>query len=265
MQENKERNETKPIVHRYVSEEDTNKAIDNKNLNMIRLNKFISDNTEISRRTADAFIQNGKVTINDRIAVIGEKVNPETQIVKVNGDAVKTRTAKLYIALNKPEGYITTRNDEMDRQTVMELIPKHKNLKPVGRLDKDTEGLLIFTNDGQYINTHTHPSFKCEKEYFVKINGRISDESVKQLREGIIIEEGKRKTAPAQIQVLKTRAQESSVRITIHEGRNRQIRKMFAKVGHNVKYLKRIRVEHIQMGYLKKGTYRKLTKEEIND
>ena len=231
----------------------------------MRLNKYISDNTEISRRNADKLIEQGKVLINGKIAKLGDKRESDSQEVTVNGDLVKNRTAKLYIALNKPEDYITTRNDEMDRQTVMDLIPRHKNLKPVGRLDKDTEGLLIFTNDGEYINRHTHPSFKCEKEYFVKVNGRILNESVEELRAGIIIEEGKPKTAEAKIQILKTRPQESSLRITIHEGRNRQIRKMFAKVGHHVKYLKRIRVGNIQMGYLKKGTFRKLTKEEIND
>ena len=144
----------------------------------------------------------------------------------------------------------------------MELVPKIKNLKPVGRLDKDSEGLLLFSNDGEFINKYTHPKFECEKEYFVTISGGISAQNIKKLENGVKLE-GK-KTYPSQIKVKSASKNQTSLTIKIHEGRNRQIRKMFAYIKHNVKYLQRIRIGKIELGKLKKGKFRNLTPSEIN-
>ncbi len=229
----------------------------------MRINKFISANSEFSRRKADELISKGLVKINGEIVKkLGTQINPSKDLIEVNNISIKPRDENIYIALNKPEGYITTRSDDKNRPTVMELIPKNKNLKPAGRLDKETEGLLILSNDGTFINKLTHPSFECEKEYFAKINGQLQKAEKEKLEGGILI--GKKNTSPSKINILKQSTKETSLRITIHEGRKRQIRKMFAKVNHPVKYLKRIRISKIQLGLLKKGKFRYLTKAELD-
>ena len=162
-----------------------------------RINKFIAENSETSRRKADEFIEQGKVKVNGKtIQQMGTKIDPEKDIVEVNGKKIASnKHENLYIALHKPAGYITTRSDEFNRQTVMDLIPKERNLKAVGRLDKDTEGLLLFSNDGDFINKYTHPKFNCDKEYLAIIKGQLNNSEVRKLESGIMLE-GK-KTAPA--------------------------------------------------------------------
>ena len=229
----------------------------------MRINKFIASNSKFSRRKADELISQGSVKINGKIVKeLGAKINESEDKVEVNNIPIKSKEEKVYIALNKPSGYISTRNDEKDRMTVMELLPGYKTLKPAGRLDKDTEGLLIFSNDGEFINRLTHPKFECEKEYFAKIKGKLENTNKEKLEKGITIE--KVQTSPAKIMILKQSSNETSLRITIHEGRKRQIRKMFAKVNHPVKYLQRIRISKIQLGALKKGKFRHLTKKELD-
>lgn len=229
----------------------------------MRLNKFISSNSEFSRRKADELIQAGKVFINNKKnQTLGIQIDPEKDKVEINGKIITAKTEKIYLALNKPADHITTRHDEQNRKTVMDLVPKIPNLKPVGRLDKDTEGLLLFSNDGEFINKYTHPRFECKKEYFVKIAGLLSDEKKSELENGIKIDD--KKTSKAKIRIIKCSKKQTTLTITIHEGRNRQIRKMFASLGHDVKYLQRIRIGKISLGPLKKGKYRKLTPREIN-
>lgn len=183
--------------------------------------------------------------------------------VTINGKPVVAKQEKIYIALNKPPGFVTTREDELNRPTVMDLIPKGKNLKPVGRLDKDTEGLLILTNDGDLIHNFTHPKFHCEKEYKVHVTGVLTDAEKARLENGVVIEG--RKTARAQIQILKRSQTATDLKITIYEGRKRQIRKMFAEINHPVKYLQRVRIGKIKLGFLKKGEFRVLNKKELID
>ncbi|MFH1533929.1 MAG: pseudouridine synthase [Nitrospirota bacterium] len=229
----------------------------------IRLNKFISSNSEFSRRKADELIQNGKVFINNKkVQTLGTQIDPDKDKIEINGKIINHKSEKIYLALNKPADHITTRSDDFNRKTVMDLVPKIPNLKPVGRLDKDTEGLLLFSNDGEFINKYTHPKYECEKEYFGKISGLISDEKISKLENGIIIDN--KKTSKAKIKIIKRSKIQTTLTITIHEGRNRQIRKMFASLGNDVKYLQRMRIGKISLGPLKKGQYRKLTTQEIN-
>lgn len=229
----------------------------------MRINKFIALHSKYSRRKADELIEQGAVSINSGPPIkIGIDVDPSKDTVKINGKPLTIQKNKVYIALNKPQGYITTRNDEKDRKTVMSLCPKIPSLKPVGRLDKDTEGLLLLSNDGDFINKFTHPKFECEKEYYAVVEGNLSKKYRQMLEQGIVIE-GK-KTAPAKIRILSTGKVETTLMITIREGRKRQIRKMFDLVVHSVKYLKRVRIGKVQLGNLKLGETRYLTKQEID-
>lgn len=234
----------------------------------MRINKYIAQNTEYSRRKADELILQQKVFLNnEKIISHATLIDPEKDKIEIKLEkkniiiSPNSSANKIYLALNKPAGYITTRSDEQNRKTVMELIPTNQNLKPVGRLDKDTEGLLLFSNDGDFINKQTHPKFECEKEYYAEVKGNLSDREKVKLENGIKIDNIL--TAPAQINII-SRVQDSTiVRIIIHEGRNRQIRKMFDQLGHPVKYLKRIRIGKVFLDSLKTGNYRYLKKEEI--
>ncbi|MBI4231892.1 rRNA pseudouridine synthase [Candidatus Peregrinibacteria bacterium] len=229
----------------------------------MRINKFISSNSEYSRRKADELIENGDVKLNGKIIKkLGTEIDETKDLIEVKGKPIKANNEKLYIALNKPSGYVTSRNDEQNRKTVMELVPKNKNLKPVGRLDLNTEGLLLLSNDGDFINKLTHPKYECEKEYYVTIEGELTPREKKRLEQGILIE-GKR-TSKAFLKITESSKSETFLRIVIHEGRKRQIRKMFASVNHPVKYLQRVRIGQIKLGTLKKGSYRLLTNQEIN-
>ncbi len=229
-----------------------------------RLNKFISQNTVISRRKADEMISKGEIKINNKVVKeLGTMVDEEKDQVIIQGKPLIIKKEKIYIALNKPAGYISTREDELNRKTVMDLVPKNKNLKPVGRLDKETEGLLIMTNDGDLIYKYTHPKFHCEKEYKVMVRGELNERNKEKLERGVMIE-GK-KTAPCRIQILKSAETGTELKITIYEGRKRQIRKMFAEISHPVKYLQRIRIGKITLGFLKKGEFRLLNKNELVD
>ncbi|MFA6305180.1 MAG: pseudouridine synthase [Candidatus Gracilibacteria bacterium] len=231
----------------------------------MRLNKFIAENSKYSRRKADILIKDRFVVINGKTAdSLGIQIDPEKDIVEINGEKIIVKKEeKIYLALNKPAGFITTREDRHAKKTVMELLPKIENLKPVGRLDKDTEGLLLFTNDGNFILKHTHPRYDCRKKYRAIIDGFLTDDEKEKLEKGVLLEE--KTTYPAKIQILKREKNETRLEIEIHEGRNRQVRKMFAMFRHNMKYLQRIEIGNIKLGNLKLGEFRKLTKEEIND
>jgi len=234
----------------------------------MRINKFIALNSEFSRRKADELIKKETVFLNGHILKeLGKDIDPENDkiTIEANGKKIQIINKKyqhIYLALNKPIGFITTRKDEHGRKTVMDLIPKNQNLKPVGRLDVDTEGLLILTNDGEYINKHTHPKFECEKEYFCKITGLLTDDEKQKLQNGIIIDN--KKTSKAKILIISRNKTETTLKIIIHEGRNRQIRKMFAFINLPVKYLQRIRIGEVPLGKLPIGHYRLLTPEETN-
>ncbi|MFA5948390.1 MAG: pseudouridine synthase [Candidatus Gracilibacteria bacterium] len=222
---------------------------------MMRINKFISSNSKYSRREADSLIKQGKVKLNGKPINLGTQIDPDKDEISVNGEKIVANEEKIvYIALNKPINFITTRKDEEGRRTIMELVPDIKNLKPIGRLDRNTEGLLLLSNDGEYINKMTHPKYECEKEYKAVIYGNLTEEKRIQLEKGVIIE-GK-KTSPCIIKILERRPDETLLTITIHEGRNRQIRKMFDCISVPVKYLQRIRIGNIHLGNLQKGCYK---------
>lgn len=228
----------------------------------MRINKFIASSTSFSRRKADELIMQGKIFLNGkRVQNLGINIDPLKDIIKISEKNINPKNKNIYLALNKPAGYVSTRSDELNRQTVMDLIPKNMNLKPVGRLDLETEGLLLFSNDGEFINRFTHPKFECEKEYFVKIKGELTMAEKQKLESGIILDS--KQTSKAKIVIIKSSEKETFLRIVIHEGRKRQIRKMFDYISHPVKYLQRIRIGKIQLGQLEKGKFRTLTQKEI--
>jgi 23S rRNA pseudouridine2605 synthase len=226
---------------------------------MERVQKFISSAGAASRRQAEEFIKSGQVFINGRKAKLGDKVNPDVDVVKVYGKIVKPADAKIYIALNKPKGVVVSKSDPKHRKTVFDLLPEdiRKKVWNVGRLDYDTEGLLILTNDGDLTQALAHPSHEHEKEYEVATQEEPDDNQLEQLRSGVEIATGL--TYPAQV---KTR--DGKVRVTIHEGKKRQIRRMFDAVGLTVSNLKRIRVNKFVLPPdLPSGGHKLIKKEDI--
>jgi 23S rRNA pseudouridine2605 synthase len=224
-----------------------------------RVQKFISSAGAASRRQAEEFIKSGQVFINGRKANLGDKVNPETDTVKVYGKIIKAADEKIYIALNKPKGVVVSKSDPKHRKTVFDLLPEdiRKKVWNIGRLDYDTEGLLILTNDGDLTQALAHPSNEHEKEYEVTTQEQPDDSQLEQLRTGVEIATGT--TYPAQIKM-----RDGKVRVTIHEGKKRQIRRMFDAVGLTVKNLKRIRVNKLILpADLPLGAHKLVKKEDI--
>ncbi|MDO4545772.1 MAG: pseudouridine synthase [Bacillota bacterium] len=228
----------------------------------MRLNKYIAAAGICSRRKADELIANGNVKINGAVMKeMGYDV-AEGDLVQVNGKEIAADEKKLYVAVNKPIGYITSMNDEQGRATVAELVKDiPERLFPVGRLDYNTSGLLIMTNDGQMSYTLAHPKHGVYKTYVARVAGVISDTKLAKLRKGVDI--GGFVTAPARVKLVRQHPKSAIVEIQIREGKNRQVRKMFAAVGNKVQKLQRTAIGEIKLGRLMEGHYRKLTKEEI--
>lgn len=225
---------------------------------MIRLNKYIAQCGVCSRRKADECIEDKEVKINGEIVFEkGVMVDETKDIVNVKGKDISLVKRKIYIMLNKPAGYVTTSIEQFDRPCVIDLIKEEERVFPVGRLDMETEGLLLLTNDGNFANKLMHPSKKINKVYVAKISGVITEEAIQKLKKGVDIDGYV--TAPAI--VVKTAKDE--LQITIHEGKNRQIRKMCTAVGLNVVHLKRIKIGNLELGELKLGKYRMLRLNEI--
>ncbi len=222
---------------------------------MPRLNKYIASTGLCSRRKADELIESGKVGINGKIITeLGFYVR-EKDKVTVEGKIVRPQELEYY-RFYKPAGYITTLEDEKGRKTIYDIIPPElKHLKPVGRLDKDSTGLLIMTNDGELINQMTHPSIKVPKVYMVTINGRFTEAHAKEMLEGIeiVTDSNEKKTAYAETLPIEVTNKSSIVQVVLYQGINRQIRKMFAKLGFEVQVLKRIQHAIINLDGLKKG------------
>jgi len=224
-----------------------------------RVQKFISSAGVASRRKAEEFIKSGQVTVNGRKARLGDKVDPDIDVVKVYGKIVAPAETKIYLAMNKPQGYVVSKRDTGGKKTVFDLLPKDLKNKVwnVGRLDFDTEGLLILTNDGELTQALAHPSYEHEKEYEVITQEVPTDAQLEHLRTGVEISTGT--TYPAQV-----KQRDGKVRITIHEGKKRQIRRMFSEVGLTVKNLKRIRVNKLLLPKdLELGKYKEIKKEDI--
>ena len=229
----------------------------------MRLNKYIAQSGIASRRKADELTINGNVKVNGRVMKeLGYDVLPD-DTVEVNGRVISADEKKVYIALNKPKGFVTTMSDDKDRLTVADLVSDiPERIFPVGRLDYNTTGLLIMTNDGDLANKLSHPRHHVEKTYRVKVSGVLSGKRMAALRKGVDI--GGFVTSPAKVTIVKQTEKSAIATITIHEGKNRQVRKMFKAVGCPVQELTRIAIGDIQLARLKEGTYRKLTRQEID-
>lgn len=228
----------------------------------MRINKFMAECGVASRRACDEMILEGRVKVNGKkIDTPGLEINEFNDAVTLDGRRITLVSKKYYIMLHKPKGYVTTVKDDKGRKTAMELIKIRSRLYPVGRLDYDTEGLLLLTNDGQLAYALTHPSHEVPKTYIAKIKGKISDTEVRQLRKGVEID-GKM-TLPAVVKIIETDDEFSRVEVTIKEGRNHQIKKMFEVVGKEVVFLKRTAIGPLKLGGLGRGEYKNLTSKEI--
>ncbi len=232
----------------------------------IRVQKVLSDMGFASRRAAEKLIEEGRVKINGRICVIGQKIDPRKDIISVDGEKVVKEYGKnkrrWYVALNKPRGYVTTMSDELGRKCVTELLGDiDERVYPVGRLDKNSEGLLLLTNDGEFANLMMHPSYHINKTYRVTVDAGLNEEQLIKLASGVEID-GKM-TLPAIVTVLVREPQRAVIQMVISEGRNRQIRKMCEAVGLEVLRLKRTAVGGIRLGMLKPGEWRELTSQEV--
>lgn len=223
-----------------------------------RLQKILSARGICSRRTAEEYIRQGLVKVNGKVAVLGQKADPDLDTIEVDGEEVGARRHLLYYLLNKPVGVVTTNANRAGQRTVRALLPKELRGKvfPVGRLDKDTSGLLLLTNDGVVAYRLTHPKFHHEKEYEVTVKGTIFDGALQKLEKGVSLSGEKTKTAVVR------RLGKNRFRIILTEGRNRQIRRMCQKVGSPVTALKRVRIGNIADSKLKEGEMRPLTEEE---
>ena len=234
----------------------------------LRLQKWLSMAGVASRRKAEEMILDGRVRVNGAVVTeLGAKANPARDVLEVDGKTVETTQQKVYIMLHKPEGVVTTVTDPFGRSTVMDLVPSDVRLFPVGRLDQDTSGLLLMTNDGEWAQKLTHPKHETKKTYVAVVKGVPSNENLRKLRNGIVIE-GK-KTAPAQVRLYEKipvkgeKMQNAKLMITIHEGRNRQVRNMCEAIGHKVISLKRVVIGGLELGNLAKGKWRHLTPKEV--
>ncbi|MBI3597829.1 MAG: rRNA pseudouridine synthase [Nitrospirae bacterium] len=228
-----------------------------------RIQKIISTAGITSRRKAEELMRAGAVTVNGRvIRELGSKADPEQDHIKVSGKLINPKQTKVYLMLNKPREVVTTLSDPMGRVTVKELLRGVRGrVYPVGRLDYDSEGLLLLTNDGELVQKLLHPSFEVPKTYEVKVKGILTDEEIRAMSRGVVLSEGR--TLPCQIRKIKKTEKNSWLEMTIHEGRNRQIRRMLEKIDHPVLKLKRIRMAMLELGGLPIGRYRYLTAQEI--
>ena len=232
----------------------------------MRLQKYLAECGVASRRKCEQYILDGKVKVNGNIVTeLGTKVN-KNDIVEFQKKKVKIQDEKIYILLNKPIGYVTTVKDQFKRDTVLDLVKINKRIVPVGRLDMYTSGALILTNDGDFVNVLTHPKHEIKKTYNVTVAGKVIAEEVELLKKGVEID-NEYITKPAKVKILKIDEEKniSRIQITIHEGKNRQVRKMCESIGKKVIALHRSKIGNIDVKNLKLGTWRYLTQKEISD
>ena len=230
---------------------------------MERIQKVIANSGYCSRRKAEELIKLEKVLVNGEIATIGMQVK-NNDIIEVEGNIIKKDTDnKVYYLLNKPRGVVTTSSDELGRKTVVDLIDTDKRIYPVGRLDYDTTGVLLLTNDGELTNKLTHPKNNVEKVYVAKIKGIIVGSDINKLKNGVVIDNFKTSPARVKLKSYDKKTQTSLVELTIHEGHNHQVKKMFESIGYDVIKLTRIRFSFLDVKSLKSGEYRELSIKEV--
>ena len=229
----------------------------------MRINKYLSESGVCSRRAADKLIEDGEVKINGKSAKLGDDVTDD-DLVTVGGEVVSAVKKYDYYAMNKPKGYVCTVKDDKGRKTVMDLLPPGiQRVVPVGRLDYDTEGLLLFTNDGELTNKLTHPKNGVYKTYLVKVESYIPDEALKTLSRGVELD-GKY-TNPCKVKLIERNKLGTKLHVSINEGRNRQVRRMFEAIGFDIDFLKRISIGELTVSGLDRGDVRKLNKREIEN
>lgn len=230
----------------------------------LRLQKYLANQGICSRRKAEEYIKEGVVKVNGKVVTeLGTKINPEQDEIIFKGNKIEKVQKKIYILLNKPIGYVTTTKDQFDRDTVLDLIHIEEKILPVGRLDMYTSGALILTNDGEFIYKITHPKYEIEKTYNVTVKGIITKEEVDMLKNGVEIENYV--SGKAKVKILKTDKEKdiSRIEISIHEGKNREVRKMCSSIGRKVLALHRSKIENITVKDLKLGEWRYLSKKEV--
>jgi len=230
----------------------------------MRLQKYMAMCGVAARRKCEEIIAAGRVSVNGQtVTEMGTQVE-ESDVVLVDGARIFLEEEKRYVLYHKPAGEVTTVSDEKGRETVMDRFRDFPvRLYPVGRLDYDSEGLLLLTNDGELAQRLTHPSCEVDKVYLARVTGNPSNEAIERLRRGVYMEGDQRRTYPAQVRVVRDESLFSDVLVTIHEGRNRQVRRMFDAVGHKVLLLRRVRFGPLELGDLRRGQWRELTQEEI--
>lgn len=230
----------------------------------VRLQKYMADCGVASRRKCETMIEEGRVRVNGRVvSELGSKIDPQHDKVSVDKLLIRPSVNQVYIALNKPSGYVCTAQDQFDRKIVTDLIDIKERIVPVGRLDYNSEGLLFLTNDGDFTYRVTHPKNKIQKKYYVQVNGIPTEDEIAQMVSGVTIDDFN--TEGTMIQYVKTNGNAAHYRVTISQGKNRQIRKMFEHFGYTVKKLKRVAIGNIRLGQLRTGQWRFLTKEEVEN
>jgi 23S rRNA pseudouridine2605 synthase len=228
-----------------------------------RLQKIIAAAGIASRREAEAWISAGEVTVDGVVAAVGDKADPTRQRILVRGNPLEFHRGNRYILINKPSGVMCTRSDPQGRSLIFDLVKGVPGrLFTVGRLDMTTEGAILLTDDGALTHRLAHPRFNVEKTYLVRARGKISPENIRRLEQGVVLEDGP--TAPARVDHVRFSGGHTWLEISLHEGRNRQVRRMLETVGHPVSRLKRIRYAFLEIGNLPSGRYRFLTSEEVN-
>ncbi len=228
-----------------------------------RLQKVMARAGVASRRQSEELIRQGRVTVNGQVVTeLGTKVDPLRDDIRVDGQRIKPSGRHVYVMLNKPRGVLSAMEDERGRKALGDLVAAPVRLYPVGRLDVNSEGLILLTDDGQLAHILTHPRYKHEKEYLVLVNGHPSEKTLAAWRRGVVLDD--RRTAPAQVEVIRRTKDGSLLRVVMREGRKRQIRKVAALLGHPVRELKRVRLGPLRLGDLESGRWRYLTEQEIH-
>ena len=229
--------------------------------NYVRINKFIASNGIISRRKVDEYIEQGRITVNGiTVRERGFKVNPIKDKIGVDGEIIKTNVRKIYIVLNKPPKVISAVTDNKNRKTVVDLVKIKERIFPIGRLDYDTTGLILLTNDGELANKLMHPKYEVDKIYLVHLSKPLNEKHREKISDGIFID--RKKTEPAKISFV-NKYDNKKIYVSIHEGRNRQVKKMFEEFGYKIKKLHRTKYGNLKLGNLKEGGWRNLSKEEV--